>query len=318
MSCVSSIRRRRRLTLARSSAHVSRSNVNPFIGNAGHVRTEDTYHLFLNSAYRKNDETSSNFTIKFPDGPDFPVNSIVKFHITNASIPYSFYTFENEKINFEIKSTLNGVRLLKGETVLNGNYTAEELNDITVQFTYVIAGQYEQVGTVVALKIFKLNENLNKFQYDARLLNGLVFIYSDEITISCSENVQLKLGLNSTSSTINIFDYFPNHVNFISRTIFIRCQEPLVNCFESVPLDSQLNSNCEQSDVLAMIPVDIPPGNMITYINEMYDMEVYLRRDLKEIKIRLTDENDKELNLNGLDWSFCLKVTCQSMDMGAR
>ena len=87
------------------------------------------------------------------------------------------------------------------------------------------------------------------------------------------------------------------------RTLFIRS-----NLTSSSVLDSHVGGGF--SDILARIPIDKEPGEIINIRASDGNVHQLLLKvkDFTEIHIRLTNQRNEEINLNGLDFNISLKL----------
>lgn len=135
MSCRASIRRRRLLTLSRSSTLVSGSNLNPGIGFKGRRRNDEEIILYVNSADRDPTEIISKFKVYVPDAPVFPINASVRVQAFSACIPNSGSFLRNEEVKLTFANDL--FDLINGKLppnqppshFLNGDYDPSETLD---------------------------------------------------------------------------------------------------------------------------------------------------------------------------------------------
>ena len=72
-------------------------------------------------------------------------------------------------------------------------------------------------------------------------------------------------------------------------------------------LDSRIG--CRYSNILARIPVSVPSGEevIVTPSDGSAHKLILKVREITSLRIRLTDLNDKPINLNGLDWTMSLE-----------
>ena len=72
-------------------------------------------------------------------------------------------------------------------------------------------------------------------------------------------------------------------------------------------LDSRIG--CRYSNILARIPVSVQSGEevIVTPSDGSVHKLILKVREITQIRIRLTDLNDKVIDLNGLDWTMSLE-----------
>jgi hypothetical protein len=349
MSCVQGIRRSRRLTTARSTSSLIRSNVNPLIGYRGKARSENELTLFVNSADRDASESANLFKIKIPEGPTFPINSVVKYQLFQASLPAHIYYFNMEKVVYSYSVSGTAYTTTK---YLNGFY---DMSDFVAESNPGVYSSPQDMTVPSGNYICYVNYSSTNYAlvlgYDKR--TGKIFNNrSTPITITVSsEKGRLAFGMpegvlvhtlagspvKEPDDGSSVYDQrakyardgsyaftdwdwnnyaMPFPMQQMPTCLYVRINEVLETTYETK--ESEYNCNTSRSDILAQIPVNAGFGGIITYLNADTMYEVPLKSDCKELELSLVDEYNLPVDLHGFDWQCVLRVFWQSQDFSAR
>ena len=60
--------------------------------------------------------------------------------------------------------------------------------------------------------------------------------------------------------------------------------------------------------ILSSIPINTSPNSLITFVNSNNNKVCLYKNTLNAINIRITDQDNNNINLNGCHWSMSLKV----------
>ena len=198
--------------------------------------------------------------------------------VQTAMIPYSFYNISS--INNTLKYTVNGggVQTL---TITEGNYNVNTL--IT------------EITTGIPALTITYNSKTNKltfshstydFTFESNSTCFEVLGFTDDTTYSSTSQV-----LTSTIS-INLFTI---------RNVYVTSDNFQINNIN--------NSTPNKSNILCSIPVDSSHHSMISYSN-IYNVRnmIYNVHNLTNLHVKLTDQDDDVLDLNGVHWSLTLEL----------
>lgn len=352
MSCVSRIRRSRRLTLSNSTANVLRSNVNVGIGFKSLPRIANELTLFVNSADRNSDDKASLFRVNIPDGPTFPVNTSVRYQMFQMNLPCYIYYFDNEAVTYtftassttySITKTLNGFYDMSEYTpgTEPGSYSNENLVPDANFITYVYyAGSSSVQHLAYDKRSGRLFNNrstpitITVSSERGRIAFGMpegVYTYTlagnpikspDDGSITYDERYKKEKNGSyifnvSNGVTWKFDDYaMPYPMQQMPSCLYVRLHETLETTYETAA--PQYNTNTMRSDILAQIPVNAQHGGIITYLNADTFYEVPLKAECREFYIGLYDEFNQLVNLHGFDWQCVLRVFWSQEDQGAR
>lgn len=243
----------------------------------------ESIQIYLNSAkadkYINDSISDCEFVlpiIEIPDG----------FHIYlslhSALIPYSFYNINstNNIIEYEID-------LSEGET----NYTI-----------------------AYALTITEGNYNINQLvSYLTTNMNSISITY-DGITNKLTFTGTYPFTLQSYSTCFNIIGFVSgnNYTSTNNSLTSVNCinvnQIKAINVITNLSTYNINKSFSNNLSILSCIPVNRPPYSIIEYENKNnYRCNLFMNQ-LQLIKIKLVDENENLINLNGLHYSLVLQL----------
>lgn len=203
--------------------------------------------------------------------------------VQTCSFAHSFYNIN--EFNNTLKYSVNG-----GSTqtliITEGNYNVSNLmtllNSELIDFTVTYDNKINHL-------IFKHST------YD--------FVFYSNST--CFEILGFKevlnLNYNSLYKTLN------SNISlnlFTTRCIYVSS--------DNFQLNNINNSTPNKNNILCSIPVDSGHGSMIIYSN-IYGIDnlIHHVNNLTQLHIKLTDQDDNTLNLNGTHWSMTLQLTIE-------
>jgi len=253
------------------------------------MNNEETILISLNSKYAKRyvDNSTSNCDFYLPV-IEIPSQHYIYLSIANGSIPYSFYNIDDTN-NF-LKFGFIGDDTVNTRWIPQGNYNASQI------VNYL---NYEMNRTET--------NNLYKVTYD---------IITNKITITNSQNFYF----HHESTCLELLGFsFPNFTGIpdMLDTIYTLQSDMCVNllskssiCIHSNLLSGNISTNPDLFDntILTQIPVSTPPYSLITFSNQSARSCLYTNT-ISYINIKLTDQDNNILNLNGCHWSMTLELT---------
>ena len=80
---------------------------------------------------------------------------------------------------------------------------------------------------------------------------------------------------------------------------------------DALAISAYSSINFSTSNTLTTIPIDQPPFNMVSYVNQSdMNTNILQSRTLNTIDISIVDENNNLLDFNNCDWSIsiCLSI----------
>jgi len=195
--------------------------------------------------------------------------------VIDAQIPVSFYTVNSTNNTFKV-------------SINNGSY-----------ITYTIPiGNYNNYTLISALQLL-----LPSFTFTFNSINGVLTISSTNLIFS----------LDLTTSIFNTLLGFNNLIyNITSGTIIASYPLNLLGV-KRISIKSYnlgvSNFNSTGGDiVLATIPCDQPPFNMLSYTNQNAFKQIIHVKSINSIDILITDEANTLLDFNNIHWSLTLSI----------
>lgn len=247
---------------------------------------------------------NSYFQYVLTENIEVPLNQRALVSLQSATIPYSFYNIRagvNDTLIYEISnlntgSSTNGIIF----TLKSGNYTAyslanvieAELNDNTIDKDFSFSMDYDS--------------DKNKFLYS--IVNGtdtdilqVDFFFANSIK-SCNIEMGFSpLNHKFKSDTDEALRFSQNviDINGSIHGVYIRS-----NLVSKGTLDSQ---NGTLSNILARLPINVQSGGIIFGDHNHHKSIVDLKY-INTITIRLTDERNRILDLNGLHFQVAIQI----------
>jgi hypothetical protein len=241
----------------------------------------DTIQIHLNSAdadsYNNNSKCDANFQIP---NIELPSQHQILLSVQSAVIPYSFYSIDST--NNKLVYSLNHSGGTESIYIQPGNYNAIELAK------YLSA--YLPNFTVTYLSI------QNKFIFTSQTYANFVFHpeYSTCFSLlGFTSDVPYSTGFNYSLTSYNC-------INLLSKQAI---------CISSNLHTGNINhSNLSEGNILVSIPIQSNPYSLITYTNTNNLKTNLYSNSLSFINIKLYDQNNKLLNLNGCSFSVTLQI----------
>eukprot|EP01045_Picozoa_sp_COSAG04_P022228 COSAG04_NODE_2482_length_4041_cov_4.531710_2_plen_333_part_00 len=281
--------------------------------------TQPSRVMFLNSSDSTIYNWSSHFSYVFKEAITSSPGEGVLVSLVSASIPYSFYNIR-DGVNNRVAFTLSKYNDAASEhtssfTITPGNYTAaslasalkEELealrtfgtsakeqvvtithSRITQKFTFKI----EQAGSVTGGRTLKLN-------FATSAATDLL-----KTELGFDESADAVLYHNDAVATPAPFKMVESpHVADMSASvhaIYVR-----TSLSTKSVMDSQTGGI---SDILTKVDINTNPGGVITLdpAQATHESLIY-SKSIRDIHVRITDDKDRLLNLNGLHLQIAIK-----------
>ena len=240
----------------------------------------------------------SEFHAVFEDSMTTREDEGVLVSLLSATIPYSFYNFRvgvNDGMKFK-EATLDGsATTFHMVTLEPGNYTATTLRTtLATKMTEACAtGQ----STVIKIDYDRIQQ---KFVFstdtaDRRVTLEFVPIVNPmhtELGFDGLANVEFTISTSLSSQ--NVVD-----INGSIHAVHIRTDLPTLSVYDSI--------SGKASDILAKVTLNTNPGGIIFHDPRDTKHESLLRSSaINGVKIKLTDERDRLLSLNGLHFQVGL------------
>lgn len=269
----------------------------------------DKINLYVNSSYRKKDETTTNLKIIVPSGliksygSDYFTMAITSFYCFNT-----LYQMDESNADFNviIRDTSNNV------------------------FKYLFFSFVECVGNP---NVYDIRDELNT------LLNGYISVTYDKIKNlfiftrtkaqdASNNKIYLK---NKTSCNFLGFskDYINKEIEITTGGIYsyqpinvIYHQQILINIDGDIQmainnLDNKNSDILEPSSVLFMKPIDINKNQLIMYDNvdgnASFQYKISQKDTINQINVRITNQDNEEISTLG-DWQLTMQLERHNED----
>ena len=255
-------------------------------------------------------DLTSYFQYILKENIEVPLNQRALISLNSATIPYSFYNIRfgiNDSLTIETENRGIGTRLEQTLTIPEGNYTAYTLADIIISF---INSNLQDAGLNITF-VFGMEFNTDSQKYRYSLTSDetnniyLTFLFTGQDLIS----PHIEMGFPATDFTIDTDINAPAYLNSINvvdingsiHGVYIR-----TNLVSTGTLDSQSKTF---SNILARIPINVQSGGIIFAIpsNQTHRTIVDIRA-INTLTIRLTDERNRILDLNGLHFQLAISI----------
>tara|TARA_R110000824_G_scaffold8686_3_gene39115 strand:- start:388 stop:1470 length:1083 start_codon:yes stop_codon:yes gene_type:complete len=257
-------------------------------------------------------DVHSYFSYILKESIEIPPNQRALISLHSATIPFSFYNIRegiNDRIPIRVQQTLNGVGDFSHTlTIPPANYTAYTLathlktaipllfvaettftfipvfNTDTQKYTFTIAG----TGGDIAVSL-KMTWDFSIVESSANIETGF---RNEEVVFLYTQGVNPPLSTNS----VNVVD-----INGSIHGVYVR-----TNVVSDSTLDSQ---NGTFSNILSRIPINVQSGGIIfqTASNSTHKAIVDMNY-LNALTIRLTDERNRIIDLNGLHFQIAISM----------
>ena len=205
--------------------------------------------------------------------------------VLNAQIPVSFYTITEN--NFKLKYVVGGS---------------------TFRTIFITPGNYNGNSLITAL-IDSFANNGDIITASLSSSTGKLFIrsYSGSITyVYNTSTIAPILGLTADISGITVTFQAPLNLLGVKK-LSIKSNSLAISSFTS--------RTGNRTDTICTIPVIEPPFNMISYVN-MNDLNKNILRGqvIDSIDIRITDEENNDIDFNNIDWNITLCLSNERID----
>jgi hypothetical protein len=254
-----------------------------------------------------------NYILK--ENIEIPLNQRAVISLNSATIPYSFYNIRqdvNDSIDIKITNTTTGFNYTPTPLILpDGNYDVYSLAEYITTEINKASGAYQDTGNKVDYTFAMVFSTDNqKYTYTA----------TPKGTMS-GENIKIELLFHTG---VNAFKRPYIELGFRVRDVEITNASPVIsdnvvdmngsvhgvyirtNLVSDGTLDSQ---NGVFSNILARLPINVNSGGIIfaTPNNASHKSLVDLR-SISQLTIRLTDDRNRLLDLNGLHFQIAVEI----------
>ena len=246
---------------------------------------------------------TSNYNITLPER----VNEIKDLKVTNIEIPLTYFIISENLGNNYFKITVSGTESVI--TIADGNYTSSSLQ--TAINTALSGKNLSCTLTQNSFSSFVTSSGTIKIEFDVdKYGNSDKYNFKSKLGwLLGFRNTTYDLTTNATTSEGFLNLNGPNYL-YLAVDEFNKSSNQ--NSFSSPLFSSMVNKN-----ILARIVIDHKNYTfgdvLVASIDNGYllsDTRNYTGKiDLQKLNIQLLNETGIPMNLNSLDFSFCLEVT---------
>lgn len=245
---------------------------------------------------------TSNYNISLPER----INDIKKLSVTNIEIPKTYYSISENLGNNYFTVTISGTKTLI--KVDDANYTPTTLQsaintaltglNITCALDVNAKSSFTAASGSILID-FDVDKYGNKDKYNFKYKLGWL------------------LGFRKTSYTVTATTTSEAFINLTGPNYLYLALDEYSKSGNQNSFSSPLFSSMVNKSVLARISIDhnyYGFGEVIvanaSYGNLLSDSRSYTGKiDLQKMNVQLLNEIGTPMNLNGLDFSFCLEVS---------
>ena len=175
---------------------------------------------------------------------------------------------------------------------------------------------YHVEGAYYALQITQGNYNANQLaSFLAKNMSGTFTVSYDIITNKFTFTNPNNFVINSTSTCLGILGFPPDELysTSILKSLKSYTMVNLLNksavYIQSNLLTGNINNNSKaEGTILTSIPINCPPYSLITYNNFNGFKSNLYSNNISFINIKIVDENNTLMNLNGCYWNITLQL----------
>ena len=274
--------------------------------------TQPSHIMFLNSQDGITYANTSHFSYNFNEGIETSAGEGVLVSLVSASIPYSFYNIRsgvNNRIPFKISNYDHSSAHVGSLLIDPGNYTAlslasaiktqlEALHESTAAPECTVTIAHDRITQKFTFQIQQKDDTNGRrltLQYHTTNFDDMLFA---ELGFSTDQDVH-----TSDDGSGSFIKLTSQHVADLGASVHA------VYIHTSLATRSVLDSQTGGiSDILTKIDINTNPGGVITLdpAQATHESLIYAK-SIKDIYIRVTDERDRLLDLNGLNLQVALK-----------
>lgn len=249
----------------------------------------------------------ANYTITLPE----KINEVKSMVIRNVELPNTFYNISASAGNnfFQITRTSNGNSYMI--TLSDGQYDQNSLKT-------AINAKIDLITDISNVN-FNITNNISQFSCSANNYTIQFAVSSrgdfDKYNVKTKlgwilgyRNIQYSISTSVSANSESIVNLLGNKYMYLAIDEFSKGNQ---NSFVSSLPGSQINKNIIAKIIINsyMYPFGtiLPANNYDGYL--MTDKRTYNGKiDLQKLNVQLLDENGFVVNLNGIDFSFCMEV----------
>lgn len=290
------------------------------------VNTEDSLILHIDSRdatrYLQSDITSYyQYIIK--DKITCPENQTLLVSLHSASIPYSFYNIRvgiNDTIKIRISDFTSGSSVGPQTATITlppANYNAftilDKISELTINafsthYSFNFDNTYDADTNKLSFSIIPFNSVAHPSDLNKNLRLEFLFSQDEDFIKSCAlelgfrqQDIFMEYNATQIENSIKLISTNCIDINGSIHGIFVR-----TNLTSKSVLDSQ---NGNLSNILARIPIDVQAGGILFHRpRDCIHQSLVKSKDVSNLTIKLTDERNNLLDLNGLHFQVGIKI----------
>lgn len=239
------------------------------------IKTISRLYNLSSSVGRLNGEFCSSIQVSLPD---------LTFHASNIQNAYLSVVHAEVANSFYIVNYTNNQFVLNGTTyiLVKGNYN---VNTFITMLISVLPMGYGLTYNSATTKLTMTNTTVD-FTVNAS---------------SSASTINLVMGLGKTDLTsVGRTLTFPNVVNFIPlQRINFRTNYFNFGCY---------STSDNSSDIFLPMQNNAGQNSIINYVNQTTQKFLIQDRNITTFTIRVTDDLNREINFNGVDWYMTVQI----------
>lgn len=261
---------------------------------------------------------TSYFQYELREKIEVPLNQRALISLNSATIPYSFYNIRtdiNNKLKIQLENTTQGTTNDFELNIDAGNYDVYSLstfienfinNNVLIGTNVIITIDYNNDKQKFIYNLSKSDDTIPNDQYFLKFrFDDTIITQTPHIEMGFKEGSLMSMlipssvaGVASTSQLVstNVVD-----VNGSIHGVYVR-----TNLVSNGTLDTQSGTF---SNILSRIPINVNSGGIIFATpNNATHRSIVDLRTIDILTIRLTDERNRILDLNGLDFQIAISI----------
>ena len=210
----------------------------------------------------------------------------IVYSLTNAYIPYSFYSVNRYNNMLDVRETVLSISTVRSIAIPHGNYSANDFSRLLTQLLTTSSVTYT----------ITYNKNSNTFSISSSKASIFLFQSGTHAAQSCHN----FLGLPDYDTIINTQPFQTGCITMNDIYYF------------QIKSDIGSGTNIMMSDnsdgILDVIPISDQPMSFISYNPINPSKFMLLNNSLNAIKIGLTDNFNRIVDLNGIPFMITIRI----------
>ena len=239
---------------------------------------------------------TTEFTYVFDDAITTRDNEGVLVSLLSATIPYSFYNIRggvNDQLSFQVEPLDAATYFADVVTLPEGNYTATSLRTAVAD---LLTAKATALGFATAIAV-NFDRVSQKFKFSTETADRRVRLLFNLEPLSFHTELGFAKAEKIFTTAQDLVSDNVIDINGSIHAVHIRTDLPTLAVFDS--------QSGKASDILAKVTLNTNPGGIIFHDPRDTKHESLLRTStIKGIKVKLTDERDRVLSLNGLHFQI--------------